>query len=151
MRVEEIKPEPRIEPVVESKPVAEAVSKQPEPEETEEMDSETFCPECRTIVSSKAENCYACGADLKNPRPVEQKVESKEKVEAKPEQEAKAETSAPSDSEEHRDSAEDVVRGMLFSSVWQVIRKMPLVKIAIYIQIRLIRLWWNFRVRWVYE
>jgi len=78
-RVEEIKPEPRpeprVEPAVEIKP--QAVAKQPEPEETEELesDSETFCPECRTIVSSKAENCYACGADLKNPRPVEPKTE----------------------------------------------------------------------------
>ena len=106
-RAEEIKPEPRAEQAVETKPVAKMVAKQPEPEAAEELesDAETFCPECRTIVSSKAENCYACGADLKNPRPVEQKVGRKEASEAKPEQAKTEPSSVASDVEEHAGDA----------------------------------------------
>jgi hypothetical protein len=50
--------------------------------------AEAFCPECRTIVSASADTCYACGADLKNPKPPEQKpahkAETEEKAEERP-------------------------------------------------------------------
>jgi hypothetical protein len=100
----EEKPEPRPEPRTEPAKSKQDAVKAPVSEEAEELESEseTFCPECRTIVSSKAESCYACGADLKNPKPVEPKPERK--PEAKPEPKAegpKAETNAADASEEH--------------------------------------------------
>jgi hypothetical protein len=66
-------------------------------EESEEAGlAEAFCPECRTIVSASADTCYACGADLKNPKPpeapkhapkAEERPEPK-KAEPKPEEKA---------------------------------------------------------------
>jgi hypothetical protein len=102
---EEIKPEPKMEPAVEPKPIVQEAVKAPEPEEIEELESEseTFCPECRTIVSSKAESCYACGADLKNPKPTTQNVDKPEPKAEEPKAESNVAVEA---SEEHKDSAD---------------------------------------------
>ena len=107
---------PKHEPAMAEAPSA---KEEPKPEvvvESEESGfSEAFCPECRTIVSASADTCYACGADLKNPRPA---VPAKPAVEAKPkekeapkEEKPAEEPAAPvaeSKSEEHTEVKKSV-------------------------------------------
>ena len=90
-------PERRSEPEPEPEEIRAKEEARETVEESEEAGlAEAFCPECRTIVSASADTCYACGADLKNPRPpeapknapkAEEKPEPK-KAEPKPEEKA---------------------------------------------------------------
>ncbi len=97
-RHEEERHEPKIE-VKEPEPIA---------VESEEAGlAEAFCPECRTIVSASADTCYACGADLKNPRPPERPKEKEKVEEERPKAEVKeleAKAEEKRSEEEHKDA-----------------------------------------------
>ena len=89
-------PERRKEPEPEPEEIRAKEEKETVEESEEAGLAEAFCPECRTIVSASADTCYACGADLKNPRPpeapknapkAEERPEPK-KAEPKPEEKA---------------------------------------------------------------
>jgi len=78
----------------------------PEVKEVSEASlAETFCPECRTIVSGDAETCYACGADLKNPRP--QPKDEAPKPEPKVEEKSAAPKEEPRKEEATAEQKED--------------------------------------------